>query len=72
MVNNLEKAFAEASKLPKPEQEALAVWILQELASDKIWGEAFDASEDALSRLADEAVEDHHHGRTKVYDTDTD
>ena len=59
MVDNLEKAFVEASKLSEPEQEALAVWILEELASERVWAEAFDASDDVLSKLAD-----HHQSRS--------
>lgn len=31
MTELLEKAFAEASKLPEDEQAALAAWILEEL-----------------------------------------
>jgi hypothetical protein len=32
MTELLEKAFTKASKLPKEEQERLAVWILEEIA----------------------------------------
>ena len=58
MVNLLEKAFAEASKLSEEEQEALAAWILEELASEGRWTEAFANSGDALAKLADEALEE--------------
>jgi hypothetical protein len=59
MTELLEKAFAEASKLPPKEQEALAAWILEELASERRWDEAFASSQDVLSRLADEAIQEH-------------
>ena len=44
MTKNLDKAFAEASKLPEPDQDALARWILAELASDRAWDDAFSRS----------------------------
>jgi len=53
----LEKAFKEASKLPSVEQNALAKWVLEELEAEKKWGKVFAESEDALDRLADEALE---------------
>ena len=55
----LEKAFAEAAKLTSAEQEALAAWILEELSSERQWQKAFDASQDVLARLADEALAEH-------------
>jgi hypothetical protein len=58
MTELLEKAFAEASKLPPEEQEALAAWILEELASERRWDKAFASSQDALARLADEAIQE--------------
>jgi replication fork clamp-binding protein CrfC len=57
MTNLLHKAFAEASKLPDTEQNALAKWLLEELEADKKWGQIFAESEDILERLADEALE---------------
>jgi hypothetical protein len=62
MTSALEKAFAEAAKLPEREQEALAQWILAELESDRRWDEAFAASADALAQLADEALAEHRAG----------
>ena len=70
MVHNLEKAFAEASKLSEQEQEALASWILDELASERRWADTFADSKDALSKLADEALEDHRQGRTENLSSD--
>ena len=70
MVRNLEKAFAEASKLPDDEQEALAVWILNELASEKRWGDAFASSQDSLSQLADEALAEHRLDKTEKLASD--
>ncbi len=39
MTKLLEKAFAEASKLPDIEQNALAKWLMQELEAERKWEE---------------------------------
>ena len=59
MTKMLEKAFAEAARLPEQEQNAFATWILKELASEERWQKAFASSADALASLADEALEEH-------------
>ena len=56
MTKLLERAFAEASKLPEKEQDVLARVVLDELASERRWDELFSASHDLLSKLADEAL----------------
>jgi len=70
MTELLKKAFEEASKLPELEQNVLAKQLLNELQAEKKWGKAFADSEDILSRLADEAIEEHKQGRTKPLDID--
>lgn len=65
MTELLEKAFAEAAKLSQEEQNSLAAWILEELASEQRWEQTFANSADALSQLADEALAEHRKGRTK-------
>jgi len=65
MTELLEKAFAEAAKLPEEDQNELAAWILEELASEQRWEEAFAKTHDALGHLADEALAEHQEGRTK-------
>jgi len=69
MTRLLEKAFEEAAKLPPEEQDALAGALLMDLASEERWGKAFDTT-DALDRLADEALEEHRAGRTRLLDPD--
>ncbi|MEW6183369.1 MAG: hypothetical protein AB1500_09390 [Bacillota bacterium] len=69
-MTKLEKAFAEASKLPLEEQDLLAAWILEELISEERWGEAFDKSAVMLSKLAKEALEEYRGGRTQELDPD--
>ena len=70
MTRLLEKAFGEAAKLPETEQDAVASWILEELDSERRWDEAFARSQDALSRLASEALAEHRAGETQVLDMD--
>lgn len=68
MTKLLEEAFAEASKLPEQEQDALAAVILEELASERRWDQAFADSADLLAQLADQALEEHRAGKTHVLD----
>ena len=70
MTELLEKAFAEAIKLPKQEQDALATWILKELASENRWAEQIAGSLDALAGLADEALNEYHGGESQELDPD--
>ena len=68
MTKLLEEAFAEASKLPEQEQDALATVILEELASERRWDQAFANSADLLDQLADQALAEHRAGKTHVLD----
>jgi hypothetical protein len=64
MTELLEKAFAEAAKLPAEAQDALAEWILEELAAEKRWQKAFANAEDMLALLADDALAEFYAGET--------
>jgi hypothetical protein len=68
MTKLLEEAFAEAAKLPEQEQDALAAVILEELASERRWDQAFAASTDLLTQLAEQALAEHRAGKTQVLD----
>jgi hypothetical protein len=70
MTKRLKEAFARASRLPPKEQDALADWLMKELASDARWEEQFAKSPDALGRLAAEALAEHRQGRTEDLDPD--
>ena len=70
MTKLLERAFKEAEKLSKEEQDKLARVLLNELASERRWDELFTGSQDLLEQLADEALEEHRAGRTKEHDPD--
>ena len=54
----LEKAFAEAAKLPEAEQELLASRLLAELAAEDAFDRAIASSGDKLALLAAEAIEE--------------
>jgi hypothetical protein len=70
MTKLLEKAFAEAVKLPKREQDKLAKWLLAELESERRWDESFSRSAAQLETLSDEALTEHRKGRTKPLSPD--
>ena len=70
MTRALKKAFEVASRLPDPEQDALAAAIIEELAADERWEAAVAAEPGALERLADEALAEHRAGRSQPLDPD--
>jgi hypothetical protein len=72
MTQLLERAFTEASKLPEKEQDSVAVLLLEELASEKRWGEAFASSQQQLSAMAGEALREFEAGETLPMDPDRD
>ena len=65
MTHLLEKAFAEASRLPEREQDAIAEIVMAELASEGRWKGLFEGSQDVLAELAEEALAEHRAGKTK-------
>lgn len=56
MTNLLKKAFDAASRLPDDEQDAVAEWLLAEIAAELEWEERFAGTQDALPVLAREAL----------------
>jgi hypothetical protein len=68
MTTLLENAFAEAARLPEDEQDALARWLLEELAAERRWTDTFAHSPDALEALAAEALAEHRAGTTQPLD----
>lgn len=68
MTKLLEKAFAEATKLPKKDQDQLAKWVLAETAAEQRWDNAFRESGAQLSKLATEALKEHRRGKTPPLD----
>lgn len=53
MTQLLDKALAEVQKLPTSDQDAIAAIILNEIADERQWDEAFSKSQDQLGRLAE-------------------
>ena len=70
MTQLLKKAFDQTAQLTPEEQDALAKWVLEEMASERRWDEAFRASADRLKALAEEALQEAREGRTEELDPD--
>jgi hypothetical protein len=68
MTEALEKAFEEASRLPRQEQDLVAKWLLAELADEKAWDRRFGESQDAIAKLADEALGEVSNGEVQALD----
>jgi len=68
MTQLLEQAFAQAARLPEDEQNAFAVFLLEELRSEEGWNRSFAISQDALTKLAAEAIGEYRAGRSKPLD----
>ena len=68
MTDMLKKAFDAASQLPDEEQDAVAEWLLAELASEERWEERFAGTQNALSVLAREAMDENQRGETEDLD----
>ena len=64
MTQLLEKAYSQVTQLPETEQDAVATLILDSLADEQEWNEQFARSQDALARLAQEALAEHRAGKT--------
>ena len=65
MTTRLEQTFTEAAKLSPKKQDALADWVLAERRSEKQWNKLFASSQEVLSKLAAEAIAEHHSGQTQ-------
>ena len=72
MTQLLERAFAEVSKLSAKDQDAVAAFLLEELASEKRWDAAFASSQPQLSEMARAALREFEAGETLPMDADRD
>jgi len=70
MTQLLERAFTEASRLPEPEQNAVASLLLAELDSERRWAHSFASAPDPLAKLADEALREFAAGETLFMEMD--
>jgi hypothetical protein len=64
----LERAIAEAHRLPESEQEAIGAWLLAEIESEKRWDDLFAKPSPIIERMAEEALRDHEAGLTEPLD----
>ncbi|MBD2496281.1 hypothetical protein [Nostoc sp. FACHB-280] len=71
MTELLEKAIAKLKTLPPKQQDAIASLILEELEDENIWDQAFEQSQDALAKLAAEAMAEYQAGKTQPLDPET-
>ena len=67
----LERAFAEAAKLPTEEQDLLASRLLAELAAEDEFDRKITGSGDKLGRLAAAALAEFEAGETTIYDANS-
>ena len=71
MLESLEKAFAEAARLPEEEQTWLAAFILEEIAAERRWSELLARSGPVLDKLIADALAEDEAGETLPLDPDT-
>jgi hypothetical protein len=67
----LKDAFEAAHRLPEDEQDAMAEWLLAEISSEEHWNASFKESQQALSALTREALDEHERGKTEELDPDS-
>jgi hypothetical protein len=70
MTQLLETAYRRVIKLTDSEQDAIAALILDALGDEEQWTEQFAKSQDILATLAQEALAEHHAGKTLPLDPD--
>ena len=56
MTRTLDAAIAKLATLPPEEQDCVGNWLLEELRDEERWNRQFAGSQDALSKLAAEAL----------------
>ena len=64
MTQILERAFEKATALPPELQDEFGALFIAEMADELRWQELFAQSQDMLTRMGQEAIEDFHAGRT--------
>lgn len=64
----LDKAVDRARRLPVDQQDAIAALMLDEIANEALWDDAFAQSQDLLERLAAQADQEDRNGTTLALD----
>jgi len=70
MTKLLERAVKKVEALPDREQDAIAALILEELEDETRWDKTFARTQEALARLAGEAMAEDRAGKTEALDPD--
>ena len=65
MTKLMKEVLAKLSKLSPERQDELAAWLLAEIEDEARWDKSFAESQDALEKLANEALEEHKRGETR-------
>ena len=71
MTKLLKEVLAKLSKLSPERQDELAAWLLAEMEDEARWGKSFAESQDALEKLANEALAEHKRGETTPLEFDS-
>ncbi len=65
MTKLLKELIDKLCKLPPERQDEFAAWLLAEMEDEARWDKSFAESQDALEKLANEALEEHKRGETR-------
>ncbi len=65
MTKLMKEVLAKLSKLSPERQDELAAWLLAEIEDEARWDKSFAESQNALEKLANEALEEHKRGETR-------
>ncbi|WP_072619251.1 hypothetical protein [Spirulina major] len=68
MTQLLETAWNQIKALSDEQQDMIAALILDEIAAETLWDQAFARSQDGLAALAAEAMAEYRAGQTQVLD----
>ena len=68
MTKLLKEVLNKLSKLSPERQDELAALLLAEIEADARWDKSFGESQNALEKLADEALAEHDRGETRPFD----
>jgi hypothetical protein len=63
-------AIQKVQSLPEAEKNVIAAIIIEELEDETRWKQSFSRSEDALAKLAIEAMQEDRNGETEKLDPD--
>ncbi len=71
MTKLLKELIDKLSKLSPERQDELAAWLLAEMEDEARWDKSFAESQNALEKLANEALKEYRRGDTRPLDFDT-